>query len=93
MLLKITYFELEENFKRILTGFRLYSGFHRFTQGKFDNDGSIISSSQVFNFCSGPAASKNEACFKSGQNQLRIIGSLATKLTVSRQFNVAIRER
>jgi hypothetical protein len=48
-----------------------YSVFHRFRQVKFDNDFKL---EQIFT--TAPAALKNEARFKSGQNRLKINGSL-----------------
>jgi hypothetical protein len=47
------------------SSFTYYSVFHLFRQAKFDNGGSILSSSQFF--ATAQAASKNEARFKSGQ--------------------------
>jgi hypothetical protein len=52
--------------------------FHRLWQAKFDNGGSILSSSQ-FIFATATAASKkNKAHFKSGQNCFKKIGLLTT---------------
>ncbi len=48
-----------------------YRVFHRFWQWWFNFKLEPI-------FTSAPAASKNEAHFKNGQNQLKIIGSLTT---------------
>ncbi len=44
----------------------IYRVFHLFRQAKFDNGGSILTLSQFFD--TAPAASKNEARSKSGQN-------------------------
>ncbi len=49
--------------------FQDYSVFQGFGKAKFDNGGSILSSSQFFD--TAPAASKNEACFQSGQSWLK----------------------
>jgi hypothetical protein len=46
-----------------------YSVFQGFRQAKSANGGSILSSSQFFD--TTPAASKNEAHFKSGQSLLK----------------------
>ncbi len=49
--------------------------FHRFGQAKFDI-GDNFKLKPIF--ATAPAASKNEACFKSGPNQVIIMGSLKT---------------
>ncbi len=46
-----------------------YSVFHRFRQDKFSDNGLILSSKQIF--ATAPAASKNDARYKSGQNRLQ----------------------
>ncbi len=48
---------------------QIYRAFHGFVQAKFPDGGSILGSSQLFNNAAVPAASKNTAQFKSGQNQ------------------------
>jgi hypothetical protein len=47
----------------------LYSVFQGFSKAKSANGGSILSSSHFFD--TAPAASKNKACFKSGQSWLK----------------------
>jgi len=43
-----------------------YRTFHRFGQAKFPDGGSVLGTSQIFS--TAPAASKNDAQFKRGQN-------------------------
>jgi len=44
----------------------MYRKFHRFGQTKFCDGGSVLGSKPIFN--ADPAASKNTALFKIGQN-------------------------
>jgi len=51
----------------------VYRAFHRFGQAKFPDGGSILGSRQFSILLAAPAASKNTARFKSGQNQQKKI--------------------
>ncbi len=62
--------------------------FHRFRQAKFANGGSILSSSQFL--ATVPAASRNEAYFKSSQSQLIVIISLTKIFIFLADFAVVV---